>query len=382
MLAVSDDVTEWKQAQEALRFSEERFRTLVHSLDVGVVLYGIDGKMQFANPAALRMFNMKLEEVAGSQLGSLGLELIREDGTQLSNRMHPVPQVLETGRPIRDRVVGWRVPGTEEFRWVIGNVVPLLAEDGKLAGVVGSFSDITEQKKAGEALRQLSGRLLQLQDEERRRLGRDLHDSLAQSVLAVNLSLAQITQSSPSLDERNRSALAKARALLQDMSRQIRTISYLLHPPLLDELGLVSAVKEYASGFSERSGIQVQVGVSPGFGRLSQEAETALFRIIQESLANIQRHSGSPSARIRLEGTPECITLEVSDQGHGMSAASGKKLNKPGALMGVGIAGMRERMSQLGGTLEIESGKSGTIVRATLPVKSEVLDVASRSRSG
>jgi signal transduction histidine kinase len=170
--------------------------------------------------------------------------------------------------------------------------------------------------------------------------------------------------------------------MLQDMSRQIRTLSYLLHPPLLDELGLASAVKEYAHGFSERSGIQVQVGVSPGFGRLPQEAETALFRIVQESLSNIQRHSGSPTARIRLDGNPEGITLEISDDGHGFTEAKGKSRNQPGARFGVGIVGMHERMAQLGGSLEVESSKSGTIVRATLPEKTEVLDAASRASGG
>jgi len=382
LLAVSDDITDRKQEQEALRFSEERFRTLVHSLDVGVVLIGADSRIQFANPAALHMFRLASESVLGKTVAELSLQAIREDGSPVPDFARPSEQVLATGQPIRDFVLGFALPDSEQPLWVFGNIVPLFSEDGKIAGVVAAFANITEQKKAGEALRQLSGRLLRLQDEERRRLGRDLHDSLAQSVLAVNLSLAQVSQSSPDLDDRNRRALTGARVLLQDMSRQIRTLSYLLHPPLLDELGLASAVKEYAHGFSERSGIQIQVGVSPGFGRLPQETETALFRVIQESLANIQRHSGSPSARIRLDGNPDRITLEITDQGHGIPEPKGKKLNQAGARIGVGIAGMRERMAQLGGTLEIESGKSGTTVRATLPVKAEVLDAASRSRGG
>ncbi len=382
MLAVSDDITDWKEAQEALRFSEERFRTLVENVEVGVVLYGADGRMQFANRAALEMTHMQPGDVLNRKSTELNLRMIREDGTEVTDSMRPINLVLETGQPVRDIVLGWLLPGAEETLWIFGNVIPLFAEDGTIAGALASFADITEQKKAGEALRQLSGRLLRLQDEERRRLGRDLHDSLAQNVLAVNLSLAQITQSSAVLDERNKRALSEARMMLQEMSRQIRTLSYLLHPPLLDELGLASAVKEYAHGFSERSGIQVQVGVSPSFGRLPQETETALFRIVQESLANIQRHSGSPNARIQLDGNPGRITLEVSDHGQGIPEPKGKKLNQPGARFGVGIAGMRERMAQLGGTLEIESGKSGTTVRATLPVKAEVLDAAARPRGG
>ena len=381
-LVVVSDITESKKAADALRASEERFRTLVHSLDVGVVLFDAGGRIQFANPAALRMARMKPEDVLGKLTSEIGIAITREDGSEFPDAVRPVNQVLLTGQPIRNFVQAWHSPGAEETVWIYGNVVPLFAEDGRIAGVVAAFSDVTDQKKSGEALRQLSGRLLRLQDEERRRLGRDLHDSLAQSVLAVNLSLAQVTQSGAGLDDRNKHALSEARSMLQEMSRQIRTLSYLLHPPLLDELGLASAVKEYAHGVSERSGIRIQVGVSPGFGRLPQEAETALFRVIQESLANIQRHSGSTTARIRLDGKPDCITLEVSDQGAGIPVAKEKKLNQPGAMFGVGIAGMRERMAQLGGTLVIESGASGTIVRATLPVKSEVLDAAPRPRGG
>jgi len=380
MLAVSDDITEWKRAQEDLRYSEERFRTLVQNLAVGVVLIGAEGQTLFLNPAAQRIFGMREEQLLGKKAWEIPLALMREDGSDLPKSMRPVPRVLATGEPIHGMVLGLRRPGTNEVVWIFGNAVPQFATDGKIAGIIISFADITDQKRAEDGLRQLSTRLLRLQDEERRRLGRDLHDSLAQSVLAVNLNLAQVTQGSATLDEGSRKLLREARGMLQDMSRQIRTLSYLLHPPLLDELGLASAVKEYAHGFSERSGIRLEVGVSPGFGRLPQDAETALFRIVQESLANIQRHSGSPTARIRLDGKPARIVLEVSDQGHGIPEARGKKLKEPGGRFGVGIVGMRERMAQLGGTLEIESSKSGTTVRATLPLKAEALHAASYPR--
>jgi len=382
MLAVSDDITDWKLAQEALRDSEERFRTLVQHLDVGVVLHAPGGEIQFANTAAQRIFGLTDEEVLGKNSWELGLEAIREDGSDLPNDMRPVPRVIASGRPVQNLVMGWRRPGNPDILWIFGNSVPQFSADGKLSGVITSFANITEQKRTEVALRQLSTRLLQLQDEERRKLGRDLHDTLAQNVLAINLSLAQVTQGSPALDDRGRTLLGQARGMLQDMSRQIRTLSYLLHPPLLDELGLASAVKEYAEGFGSRSGIQLEVAISPGFGRLPQETETALFRIVQESLSNIQRHSSSRTARIRLDGSQNEVILEVSDQGLGMSQASGQRLNEPGARFGVGIVGMRERMAQLGGTLEIESGGAGTTVRATLPLKAEVLHAASHTRGG
>ena len=263
----------------------------------------------------------------------------------------------------------------------MGTIVPQFAHDGSVAASINTFINITERKQAEEALHQLSTRLLQLQDEERRRLGRELHDSLAQSVLAVNLNLAQAMRSPTALDEQSRRALTEARRVLQEMSREIRTLSYLLHPPLLDELGLVSAVKEYAEGFSERSGIKLELDIQAGFGRLPQEAETALFRIVQESLSNIQRHSGAETAKIELRGDAARVNLEVSDRGRGMEKNTLEHGNGSRTRLGVGILGMRERMTQLGGSLEIESSSLGTTVRVTIPVRTEVADADSHPHS-
>jgi signal transduction histidine kinase len=166
------------------------------------------------------------------------------------------------------------------------------------------------------------------------------------------------------------------------MSREIRTLSYMLHPPVLDEMGLVSAIQEFSTGFSERSGIVLEVDLQAGFGRLAQEAETALFRIVQESLSNIQRHSGSQAARIRLRGGADCIELQVSDRGRGMDHITVERGTSAGTRLGVGILGMRERMAQLGGRLEVESNSSGTTVRATIPLTIEVSSVASHPRGG
>jgi signal transduction histidine kinase len=277
--------------------------------------------------------------------------------------------------------MGWRRKDSSEVLWTLGTAVPQFAPDGSVSAVINTFTNITERKQAEEALHQLSTRLLQLQDEERRRLGRELHDSLAQSVLAVNLNLAQAARSLTSVDERSRHALAEARRVLVEMSREIRTLSYLLHPPLLDELGLVSAIKEYAEGFSERSGIELNLEIQPGFARLPQEAETALFRIVQESLTNIQRHSGAQTAKIHLHGNSASVSLEVIDHGHGMDKKAIERGNGTGARLGVGILGMRERMTQLGGKLEIESSSSGTTVRVSMPIRSEVSDAGSHPRS-
>jgi len=162
----------------------------------------------------------------------------------------------------------------------------------------------------------------------------------------------------------------------------MRTLSYLLHPPMLDELGLTSAIKEYAAGFSERSGIHLDVDLQADFGRLSQEAETAFFRIVQESLSNIQRHSGSPTARIHLCGDANRVELEVSDRGRGMDRTAVEQGKSARSRLGVGILGMRERMTQLGGKLEVVSNSAGTTVRAAIPAMVEVSDAPSHPRGG
>ena len=380
-LVIVRDITARKQAEDALRASEERFRTLVRDFHVGVVLLGPDAKIQFANQVAQQWFGIGLEEAKGRNTSQLDLISVREDGAEIPFSMRPGPRAIEARESIQSEVIGWRRKDSNEILWTLGNAVPQFGADGSVSAVINTFTNITERKQAEEALHQLSTRLLQLQDEERRRLGRELHDSLAQSVLAVNLNLAQATRSLTALDERSRHSLAEARRVLAEMSREIRTLSYLLHPPLLDELGLVSAVKEYAEGFSERSGIKLELDVQAGFGRLPQEAETALFRIVQESLANIQRHSGAQTAKIQLRGDSASVNLEVSDRGCGMDKKAIERGNGSGARLGVGILGMRERMTQLGGKLEIESSSSGTTVRVSIPLRTEVSNAGSHPHS-
>jgi two-component system, NarL family, sensor kinase len=219
---------------------------------------------------------------------------------------------------------------------------------------------------AAEGLKELSGRLLQIQDEERRRVARDLHDSAGQMVTALDLELGslseEIRRDAPHLGKK----LESFQNLVQQLHREIRTTSYLLHPPLLDEAGLNSALSWYVQGVSQRSGIEIQLDVAEGFGRLPRDLELAIFRLVQESLTNIHRHSESKTAAIRLEHRDETVSVEIQDEGKGIAAERLEKILEGGS--GVGISGMRERLRQFGGELQIESGASGTRVSVSIPV--------------
>ncbi len=377
-LVIVRDITERKEAEEVLRSSEERFRSLVRDLHFAVVLHGPDSRIEFANRAAHRMFNIPEGNAFGRTLADQGVVAVTDNGKEIPFSERPVPVVLRTRAPIQDALIAFRRPGSDNIFWTYGNLVPQFDADGNIIRVIGSYADVTELHNAERAIHDLSTRLLKLQDDERRRIGRELHDGLAQTVLAINLSLAQVRQSLSSHEDAASRSLEKARSLTQQMSREIRTLSYLLHPPLLDDLGLVSTLKEYAYGFSERSGIHTQFLANTEFDRLPQPLEIALFRIVQESLANIQRHSGSATAEIRLSQQASGIILEVIDFGHGMESPSNGALHPHGVRLGVGIPGMRERMVQLGGHLDITSGPTGTTIRATIPlpptVSTETLD--------
>jgi signal transduction histidine kinase len=222
-----------------------------------------------------------------------------------------------------------------------------------------------ELATANKSLRDFSARLLQLQDDERRRIARELHDSVGQLLAALTMNLSGVRADIDRL-RKTATALADSEALVQEMSQEVRTISHLLHPPLLDEAGLASAVRWYADGFAQRSKIQVDLDLPADFRRFAPELETAIFRVVQECLTNIHRHSGSAIARIRLLHLDGDIHLEVADEGKGIPPEMREAMVSAG-VPGVGIRGMRERIRQLGGFLEITSNGTGTLVVARLP---------------
>lgn len=242
------------------------------------------------------------------------------------------------------------------------------AHDRLAAAAAQAAAQAEEAGQRQAEYRELSNRLLTLRDEERRRLALELHDSTGQRLAALAMNLDMIQASPRALDARSRRALTESRSLAGQCSRELRTFAYLLHPPLLDESGLLPAMRWYVEGFTARSGIQVVLDLDK-VGRLPRPIETALFRVVQESLTNVHRHASTTTASIRLTRTAAAVVLDVRDQGHGLGDQSPSQDGiVRHAPPGVGIQGMRERISQLDGFFDIEFTDSGTTVHVSVPL--------------
>jgi signal transduction histidine kinase len=222
------------------------------------------------------------------------------------------------------------------------------------------------EKRNTESYRMLSARILELQDMERRKIARELHDSVGQDLAALKINIGQLLRQETGVAAPSQAKVSESLELADRAIREIRTISHLLHPPLLDELGFHAAARWYAEGFAQRSGIKVQLKLAEISQRLPREIELALFRVLQESLTNVHRHSKANLVAIELECTDEDVILNVRDDGHGIPSPVLDGYHSGGAG-GIGLAGMRERLAELGGTFEVESGAKGTLIRATLP---------------
>jgi PAS domain S-box-containing protein len=367
------DITERKQIAEALRNAHEELEArvqqrtaelqrrteevsaqadLLNLANDAIFVRTLDDKITYWNQGAERLYGWSRAEV----LQKTPHQILRTEFPQPFEEIKA--QLLRDGQwqgeLTHSKRDGSRI--TVASRWSMW-----WSPEGKPLGFLEVNSDITERKRAEEGLRTISGRLLQMQDDERRRIARELHDSAGQTLVALDMNLASIQREAKQLSPKALKTCSESLDLVKELSRELRTISHLLHPPLLDEAGLPSAVRWYVEGFAERSKIRVNLDLDANLGRLSSECETAIFRIVQESLTNIHRHSGSPTASISISRTRREVRLGVHDQGKGISGSMKR---------GVGIQGMHERVRQLGGRLQINSGKGGTSVVAILPTES------------
>jgi signal transduction histidine kinase len=262
----------------------------------------------------------------------------------------------------RNRELKLALQRTSESEAILEQKV--LERTAELSSAVDKLqAEVQKRIQVEQSLRHLSARLLQLQDEERRRLARELHDSTGQVLAALQINVAALQQKSVDDSPPKKEILSEVGSLTQQAIREIRTLSYLLHPPLLDETGLVPSLRWFVQGFSDRSKIVVDLKVPETIVRLPEDIETTIFRIIQESLVNIHRHSGSQTARVEITLSMSKLTLTISDDGKGLQGASPDE-----SQLGVGIRGMRERVRQFGGEIEFRNGSPGTIVIVNLPL--------------
>ena len=388
------------ELQEAERKSADRvtglLAAIVDSSDDAIVSKSLDGFVTSWNKSAERLFGYTAEEAVGQHITLI----------VPADRRHEESTILEQlkrGKRV-DHFETVRMHKDGKMLDVSLTISPVKDAAGSVVGASKVARDITERKRTeralneseerlrtladgletqvrvrtqeleqrntevlqqSEQLRELSNRLLQTQDDERRRIARELHDSAGQIVTALGLNLASITHhlgQDPLIGK----AVEESRELIQQLSKEIRTMSYLLHPPLLDENGLLEAIRWYMQGLTERSGLNIELTISENFGRLAGEIELAVFRIVQECLTNIHRHSASKTATIRLSRTAESVSLQIQDEGKGISAEMLARIQAQRS--GVGITGIRERVRHFRGVMDIQSSGRGTKISVTFPI--------------
>jgi PAS domain S-box-containing protein len=340
--------------------AQARLAAIVESSDDAIISKNLDGIITSWNKGAERVFGYTEAEALGQRITLIIPPEHRDEEVMILERLRRGERI-EHFETVRVRKDGRDVD-------VSLTISPVRDAAGHVIGASKMGRDITERRQAEVAIKQkeLSARLLKLQDEERRRIARELHDGVGQLLAAMSMNTGRLNQEKAKLSPEGARCLEDNSRLVQQISSDIRTMSYLFHPPLLDEMGLGSALKWYVEGFAERSKIATKLELAADGERLPQDFELCLFRIAQECLTNIHRHSGSSTAVVRLLRANGEIKLEVSDDGAGISVATQSKI-AAGESAGVGLRGMRERMRQQGGKLEISSNGKGTTVTATVP---------------
>jgi PAS domain S-box-containing protein len=372
VVGVADDITERKDAEDGLQRSEGLLRLVLDALPVGVAVVDRSGDIILGNPASRRIWAGAVRSGAERYAESKGWW--HDTGEILAPEDWASARALSTGEISVNEVID--IQAFDGVRKTLHNsAVPIRDAGGAITGAVVVNEDISASEAAERALkdsygqmRTLTGRLMRAQDDERRRIAQMLHETTAQDLAALKMLLGRLVRTSAGLGESERGILAESVSVADRTMTEIRTLSYLLHPPFLDETGLLPALRWYAAGFAKRSGIKVDLDLPETFSRLPSDTETALFRVVQESLINIHRHAASEMARLRLRADDETLTLQIDDWGHGIPSASLEQILAGGGTAGVGIAGMSERIKQLGGRLDILSEGRGTTVRAVLPL--------------
>jgi PAS domain S-box-containing protein len=350
---------------------DAQFRLLVEAVqDYAIFRLDPSGNVKTWNAGAQRIKQYAAAEIIGRHFSTFYPEEDKRNGK-------PQWELEVAQKEGRFEDEGWRIRKDGSRFWANVIITALRDRSGKLVGFGKVTRDFTERMQAKEALarserslRDLSLHLLSTQDQERKRIGRDLHDSLGQYLAVLKLKIESVASL---VDARDLAEdLAECVRLTDDSIKEVRTVSYLLYPPMLEEMGLKSAIPWYLSGFSSRSGIKTTLKTQEHFGRLPTETELAMFRVLQESLTNVHRHSGSETAEVRLLKEDGNAVLEVEDKGKGFNSDMLEQGSQDwmGAL-GVGVRGMNERMRQLKGKLEIITREGGTLVRAIIPVGHE-----------
>jgi PAS domain S-box-containing protein len=359
MILLSYQFTRHERTETVARQSQEIVDAFFSSSTVGFVILDSHFRCTRFNDAFPRMAGLEPQQLPGKTAS----EIFRERG------MHSdllLQEVLRTGKPVLDREVSADLPAKPgETRCWLVNYFPIREDGGVFTQLGIIVVDVTARRNAEEALRKLSGRLLGIQDQERRRIARELHDSLGQYLVGLKIAIEMLGHAPP---EATASLLAECKEILDKSITETRTLSHLLHPPLLDEAGFASAASWFVTGFSQRSGIPVSLDFPPDLPRLPESVEIALFRVLQESLTNVHRHSRAPSAEIRVEADAEQVSIEIRDHGRGIPSYILRHVDGEGAKLGVGLAGMRERIHELGGVFEVVSDGHGATVRAVVPL--------------
>ena len=367
------DVTEQRLAEQAAQSTQDLLQSSLDALNAQVAILDASGKIIAANAAWQRAADLLLRLGEHYFVGDNYVEECEQA------RLHQREMAAGLRQLMRGEIEQFRGEFASDI--VKGTWIQLrgsrFGSDDQLRIVV-ACEDITEVKAAETSLRRLTGRLLRSQDEAQRRIARELHDATAQNLFGAGLGIGHALRLAPRLNRAAKAALEESRALIEQSQREIRTVSYLLHPPMLDEAGLPAALRWFSEGFAKRTEVTVEIDIDAGIGRLPPDIEAALFRVAQEALTNVHRHSDASRVFVRFRlGSPseaeQTIVLTIEDNGKGMppyvlqTLRFGRHLHAQN--IGIGLAGMRERLHQFGGDLDINSSPQGTTVRATVPVR-------------